>query len=69
MGRQFLAATMGICAIWYGWHWQTITFSWLTFLHLFLWLFLGAGIGKLVGILAFRFHSRKINLASKAATP
>ena len=69
MGSRFLAGTMLACAIWYGWHWRTTSFSWPTILHIFLWLFLGAGTGKFVGIFAFRFQSRKISSASKAATP
>ena len=60
MGTRFLAAALILCSLWYAWPWNRLTLSfWGVILRVLLWSFLAAGLGKIVGIIAFRFHARK----------
>lgn len=59
MGARFLAAMLIASSVWYGWHWQeTLMSPWATAAHIMVLAFIASGIGKLVGILLYkyRFH-------------
>jgi hypothetical protein len=60
MGTRFLAAALVACTVWYAWHWNALGLSgWAIALHMMMWCLLASGIGKIVGMLTFRFRSRK----------
>lgn len=59
MGARFLAVMLIASSVWYGWHWQeTLLSPWATAAHMVVFALIASGIGKLVGILLYkyRFH-------------
>jgi hypothetical protein len=63
MGARFLAVGMAASAIWYAWHWRDsgLSLGSVT-LRVFLWSFLAAGAGKLVGIALYSWRHRRPRL-------
>ncbi len=60
MGARFLAVALVVASAWYAWYWHSFMLSiWAIVLRVLGWSLLASIVGKIVGILAFRFHQRK----------
>ena len=58
-GARFLAVTLGLSTACYAWLWTASRLSiWAALLHILVWSFLGALLGKTVGIVNYRLHHR-----------
>ena len=59
MGARFLAVALLVSALWYLLHWNARDLSFKTVLaRIFLWSFLAAGLGKILGLLLSRMRAR-----------
>jgi hypothetical protein len=57
MGARFLAIALVLASTWYICHWGSWTLSvWAILLRVVAWGFLAAVVGKIVGILAYKFR-------------
>jgi hypothetical protein len=60
MGARFLALALVLASTWYICHWGSWTLSvWAILLRVIAWGFLAAVVGKIVGILAYKFRRIK----------
>ena len=60
MGTRFLAVALAAAFVWYAWHWHSSPLSvWAMALHILIWSFVAATIGKVVGILVFRRRAKR----------
>lgn len=60
MGARFLAVALVVASAWYAWHWHSFMLSiWAIALRVLGWSVLASIVGKIAGILVFRFHQRK----------
>jgi len=60
MGVRFLAVALVFTSAWYAWHGRSSMLSiWAVLLRVWLWSFLAALAGKIVGILVSRARRRK----------
>jgi len=61
-GARFLAVTLVLSTVCYGWLWTASGLSiWSALLHILAWSFLGALLGKTVGIVNYRLRHRDTN--------
>jgi hypothetical protein len=59
-GARFLAVALVLSTAWYGWHWAAAGLSiWGALLRILVWSFLGATLGKIVGVVSFQLRSRR----------
>jgi hypothetical protein len=58
-GARFLAVTLALSTACYTWLWAAAELSiWAALLHILVWSFLGALLGKIVGIVNYRLRHR-----------
>ena len=58
-GARFLAVALFLSTACYTWLWAASVLSfWAALLHILVWSFLGALLGKTVGIVNYRLHHR-----------
>jgi hypothetical protein len=56
MGAKFLGAALAASLAWYGWHWKALS-VWGISWRVMLITFIGAAVGKIVGIAIFRMRA------------
>jgi hypothetical protein len=66
MGARFLATALVLASTWYICHWGSWTLSvWAILLRVMAWGFLAAVVGKIVGMLVFKFRrTRTFNIGN-----
>jgi len=60
MGARFLGVALVAAIAWYAWHWRSSSLSvWAMALRTFIWSFIAATSGKVIGIVLFARRARR----------
>jgi hypothetical protein len=60
MGARFLAVALVLATTWYIFHWSSWTLSvWAILFRVMAWGFFASLVGKIVGVLVFRWRTQR----------